>query len=291
MFGYSLSQAEMNLQPDYNEKFFTAQDGVRLFFRRWFVKEPKGLIGIIHGFAEHSGRYDQLANDLCKANWSVAAFDCRGHGQSGGRRAHVDRFSEYLDDVDSFLDQISQAGYSAAPIMLGHSQGGLIAARFVERSGERVAAVVLSSPFLGMAIKVPKLKALAGKGLSNLVPTLSLKTGLDASCLSHDRKVVEEYEADPLVSNIASARWFTEVLKAQDQVLVQAVKFNRPLLVMQAGDDKLSSVESTRHFFERAQSTDKSLQMYEGYYHEIFNEVERAKVIADLEDWLDQHSQ
>ncbi len=279
------------MQPDYNEKFFTAPDGVRLFFRRWFVKEPKGLIGIIHGFAEHSGRYDQLAKDLCEANWSVAAFDCRGHGQSGGRRAHIDRFSEYLDDVDSFLDQIGQAGYGASPVMLGHSQGGLIAARYVERNDERVAAVVLSSPFLGMAIKVPKLKSIAGKGLSNLVPTLSLKTGLDPSCLSHDKKVVEEYEADPLVSNIASARWFTEVLKAQDQVLRQAANIVKPLLVMQAGDDKLSSVECTKQFFERAQATNKSLQIYEGYYHEIFNEVERDKVVADLKDWLEQHSQ
>jgi len=278
------------LQPGYKEKFFNAPDGVRLFFRRWFIEEPKGLIGIIHGFAEHSGRYDQLANELCAAGWSVAAFDNRGHGQSGGRRAHIDRFSEYLDDVDSFLDQIGEAGYSGSPIMLGHSQGGLIAARFVERCGDRVAAVVLSSPFLGMAIKVPKLKALAGKGLSNLIPTLSLKTGLDASCLSHDKKVVEDYEADPLVSNIASARWFTEVLKAQDLVMRQAARFNKPLLVMQAGDDKLSSVECTRRFFESARVEDKSLKIYEGYFHEIFNEVERAKVITDLKDWLEQHT-
>jgi lysophospholipase len=276
---------------EYEEHFFTTRDGIRLFFRRWFVEQAKGLVALIHGFAEHSGRYTELARDLNEAGWSVAAFDYRGHGQSGGRRAHVDRFSEYLDDFISFLEEIRKSGHSGLPIVLGHSLGGLIAARFSQTNSEIAAGIILSSPFLAMAFKVPRVKALAGKALASVFPTLSLKTGLDPGVLSHDRAVVEKYAADPLVSNVASARWFTETLSAQETAVKEAGLVKGPLLVMQAGEDKLSSVDMTKHFFQQARTEDKVLHLYEGYFHEIFNEVGRKKVVDDLKEWLESHRQ
>lgn len=274
---------------DYQELFFDAEDGLRLFFRRWFVPGPKGLVAVVHGFAEHSGRYQQLAEDLCQAGWSVAAFDCRGHGQSGGRRAHIDRFDAYLHDLFHFLDEIGQHGFEGRPVLLGHSQGGLIAARFVELHAERVSGLVLSSPFLGLAVKVPAIKAWAGKALSGVMPTLALKSGVDPAWLSHDQEVVARYAADPLVSNIATARWFTEVTAAQQATLEDAGRVRLPLLVLQAGDDRLAAVGATRSFFERAGSQDKFFEQYEGFYHEVFNEVGRERPVTELCDWLDTH--
>lgn len=277
------------MTADYQEHFFNAPDGIRLFFRRWFVNEPKGLVALVHGFAEHSGRYKALANEISRAGWSVAAFDYRGHGQSGGRRAHIDSFTGYLDDLESFLAEIAKQGYDDNPFLLGHSLGGLIAARFCERGANNLKGLVLSSPFLDMAFKVPPVKALGGKLLSGVLPTLSLKTGLDPSVLSHDQEVCERYAADPLVSDVASARWFTEILQAQADAFRNVTEIKLPLLVLQAGEDRLASAEATRHFFEAAQSTDKNFQLYEDYFHEIFNEVGRDKVIADLLAWLEQH--
>ncbi len=277
------------MERDYDEHFFDAGDGLRLFFRRWLVPEAKGLVAVVHGFAEHSGRYGHVVDFLCAAGWSVAIFDCRGHGQSGGRRAHIDHFQEYLDDVRSFLDEVKRAGFPGTPILLGHSQGGLIAARFAQMLPDSVSGLVLSSPFMGLAMKVPAVKALAGKAVSKIFPTLAMKTGLDPACLSHDRDVVENYAADPLVSNIATARWFTEIQQAQEIALHQAGGIHCPLLMLLAGDDRVTSAPASRNLFAGISSEDKTLKEYPEYYHEVMNEVGRDKVLADLRSWLESH--
>lgn len=277
------------MNRDYDEHFFDAGDGLRLFFRRWFVAGAKGLVAIVHGFAEHSGRYGHVVDFLCEAGWSVATFDCRGHGQSGGRRAHIDHYQEYLDDTNSFLDEVKRAGYAGVPILLGHSQGGLIGASFVRMLPGAVSGLVLSSPFLGLAMKVPAAKVAVGKLVSKIFPTLSLKTGLDPAWLSHDQDVVEKYAADPLVSNIATARWFTEIQQAQAAALQQAGGISCPLLMLLAGDDRVASAPASRNLFEGAGSADKILHEYPDYYHEVLNEVGRGKVLADLGAWLESH--
>jgi alpha-beta hydrolase superfamily lysophospholipase len=279
------------LNRDYDEHFFDAVDGLRLFFRRWFVAEAKGLVAIVHGLAEHSGRYEQVVDFLCAAGWSVATFDCRGHGQSGGRRAHIDYFQEYLDDTGSFLDEVKRAGYAGVPILLGHSQGGLIAARFAQMLPDAVAGLVLSSPFLGLAMKVSAFKAAAGKLASKILPTLAIKTGLDPAWLSHDRDVVKKYADDPLVSNIATTRWFTEIQPAQETALRQAGEIRCPLLMLLAGNDRVVSSPASKSLFEGAGSTDKILYEYPDYYHEVLNEVGRDKVLSDLGSWLGSHRQ
>jgi alpha-beta hydrolase superfamily lysophospholipase len=286
-----MGQEVTAVDRDYDEHFFDAGDGLRLFFRRWFVPGAKGLAAIVHGFAEHSGRYKHVVDFLCEAGWSVATFDCRGHGQSGGRRAHVDHFQDYLDDTRAFLQEVKKAGFQGLPVLLGHSQGGLIAARFVPMLPDSVAGLVLSSPFIGLAMKVPAFKALAGKAVSKIFPTLAMKTGLDPAVLSHDRDVVEKYAADPLVSNIATARWFTEIQQAHQDALRQAGGIRCPLLMLLAGDDRVTSTPASRNLFEAAGSADKILKEYPDYYHEVFNEVGRDRVLADLRSWLESHRQ
>jgi alpha-beta hydrolase superfamily lysophospholipase len=270
------------------ERFFDSHDGLRLFCRCWTVEKARGVILLVHGYAEHCGRYRWLAQQLNQRSWSVAAFDYRGHGQSGGRRAHIDRFEDYLADLRTFLREVDGLGTGRPRFLLGHSLGGLIVARLAELEGDAFAGLVLSSPFLGMAIKVPAAKAAMGKLVSGLLPTLTMKTGLDPACLSHDREVVEQYASDPLVSNVTTARWFTEILKAQQTTLAEAARCTRPLLVQQAGADQLSLVADTHAFFQAAGSKDKLYNLYEGFFHEIFNEVERERVLNDLLGWLDQ---
>jgi alpha-beta hydrolase superfamily lysophospholipase len=149
--------------------------------------------------------------------------------------------------------------------------------------------MVLSSPYLALGMKVPALKAVAGKVVSKIFPTLAMKTGLDPSILSHDQGVVEKYAADPLVSNIATARWFTEVQEAQATAVQQAGGIKCPMLMLLAGDDRLVSAPVSKNLFAGAASADKILHEYDGYYHEVFNEVGRDKVLADLNTWLESH--
>lgn len=269
------------------ERFFEASDGVKLFLRFWPVAQPKGLLAIVHGFAEHCGRYQWLAEQLNQTGWSAAAFDCRGHGQSGGRRAHIDSFEEYLNDLRFFLKELGQAHGGTPTILLGHSLGGLVAARLAELGDEEFSSLILSSPFLGLAIQVPKLKAWAGKLLSRIFPTIAIKTGLDPTWISHDREVVERYKTDPLVSHVATTRWFTEVLAAQARTLTEVGQLRRPLLLLQAGDDRIASADCSRKFFEAIPVQDKTLRVYDGYYHEVLNEVGRERVFHDLETWME----
>jgi len=268
------------------EHFFNAEDGLRLFFRRWSVAEPRGLVVLLHGFAEHCGRYEHVAAALNAAGYSAAALDFRGHGQSGGKRAHIDAFSEYLGDVTALLGEVRHAGFEGPPVLLGHSQGGLIAARYAELYPDRLSALALSSPFLGLAMKVPAVKAAAGRMMSRLWPSFSMPNGLDPAWVSHDPAVVERYAADPLVSHIVTARWFTEVAQAQADTLADAGRLSLPLLVQQAGEDRLTAVDATRAFFAAAGSPQKRLEVYAGYYHEIFNEVDRDRVLGELTGWL-----
>jgi alpha-beta hydrolase superfamily lysophospholipase len=152
-----------------------------------------------------------------------------------------------------------------------------------------VAGLVLSSPYLALAMKVPAVKAVAGKVVSKIFPTLAMKTGLDPSVLSHDQDVVEKYAADPLVSNIATARWFTEIQEAQATAVQQAGGIKCPMLMLLAGDDRLVSAPVSKNLFAGAASADKTLHEYDDYYHEVFNEVGRDKVLADLRTWLESH--
>ncbi|HOX43371.1 MAG TPA: lysophospholipase [Myxococcota bacterium] len=273
---------------EHKEHFFHAEDGLRLFFRSWSVPEPRGLVALLHGYAEHCGRYDHVAARLNEAGWSVAAVDYRGHGQSGGKRAHIEAFEEYLGDLDAFLGEARRAGFEGKPVLLGHSQGGLIAARYAELHPEGLRALALSSPFMDLAMQIPAVKAMAGRVMSRVWPSFSMPSGLDPSWVSHDQAAVARYAADPLVSHNTTARWFTEVTRAQAETLAEAGRLALPLLVQQAGDDRLALVEATRRLFGGAGSQDKRLEVYEGYYHEIFNEVGKDRVFADLTGWLDR---
>jgi alpha-beta hydrolase superfamily lysophospholipase len=242
---------------------------------------------LIHGFGEHLLRYDEVAEVLVEGGYLVVAVDVRGHGKSDGRRGHVMAFGEFNADVDAAFDVADRVHPGGDRLLVGHSHGGLLALQYViEGSGRSPVALVVTSPFLGIAVKVPGWKAAAGRLLSRLKPDFLLPTDLDASLLSCDADVVEAYTADPLVHDKASARWFTEVQKAHAEVLRRAGEVVLPTLVMQGGDDKIVDVEATRRVAEALGAEDKKYIEYAGLRHEIFNEVERARVYDDLRSWL-----
>jgi alpha-beta hydrolase superfamily lysophospholipase len=172
--------------------------------------------------------------------------------------------------------------------LLGHSLGGLIALDFSRRYPDLIDGVIASSPALGMAIAVPRVKKFFGFIMSSVWPGLSLSNELDASKISHDRQVVKAYQNDPLVHDRVSARFFTEFLAAMETVRHTAARIQTPLLLQLAGDDHLVNSHSSRKFFETLTLKDKTIYVYDGMYHEIYNEPrdQRQKVLTDLENWV-----
>ncbi len=276
-----------------------AADGVRLFRQRWL---PDGgataVVAVAHGYGEHGGRYDELAAALVPAGIAVEVYDLRGHGRSPGRRGHVDRFERYLDDTRRFLAGAAEDHDGLPLFLLGHSFGGLVAALMAEEPWrERPSApgsagapaprgVILSSPFLELTEPPSRPKLAGARLLSLLAPARDIGNTLVTSDLSHDRDVVRTYETDPLNHHTATARWAVETLAAQRRALDGAARLRLPLLVVYGSEDAIASPTATRALFERAGSPDKTCRCYEGYYHELFNEVGRERPLADLVTWL-----
>ena len=245
-----------------------------------------GFLCIIPGYCDHRGRYRDTAADLARAGYRVAVVDLRGHGESGGQRAHALSFDDYLEDVDAAL--ASCAG-GETPILVGHSMGGLVALRYaLERPGA-VRALALSSPFLGIKVRVPAWKTVLGRVASRVYPGLSIPNEIDPMLLSHDGAVGRAYAADPLVPKVATARWYTEATTAHAVVRARAPEVRLPVLLLHGGDDRIADPAASQAVFDRLGSSDKVLTMYPGLYHEIFNETDRGRVIQDLVTWLKMH--
>jgi len=266
-----------------------ASDGIKLFYRHYQAESERARMVISHGLGEHSGRCGNVVERLLPKGISVWVPDHRGHGRSGGRRGHVLNFVQYLTDLRQTVDLARKDMPAEMPCyMLGHSLGGLIALYFAQRHSDLIDGVVASSPCLGMVIEVPPLKKVLGSFMSCVWPGLTMSNELDAARISRDPAVVRAYESDPLVHDRVSARFFTELMQAMETVNQQASALKVPILMQVAGEDFLVNAESSGLFFDKLTVEDKTLQVYDGMYHEIYNapQEERKRVLNDLEGWL-----
>ena len=280
----------MTLVVTHLSEQFAAADGLLLTRQVWRPEEgTTAVLALLHGYGEHGGRYRELAVELAERGLAVHVYDLRGHGRSGGRRGHVKRFSEYLDDTAVYLDAVRREDPGLPLFLLGHSMGGLVAALFAEQRADGLAGLILSAPFLRIAIEVPPLKVRAARVASLVAPTLDIGNPVDAAGLSHDEAVVTAYRTDPLNHYKATARWAAEVLVAQRAALASAAAITLPLLVMYGEADPVADPGGARELFAEVASADKTERAYPGYYHEIFNEAGRGAPIADLVAWLDDH--
>jgi alpha-beta hydrolase superfamily lysophospholipase len=274
---------------DHHEGTFHGQDGVELYYQRWRPeRSPRAVLAIVHGFGEHSGRYRNVVDWFVPRGYAVYGFDLRGMGRSPGQRCHVGCFDEYRGDVRAFVDLVKQAEPGQPRFLLGHSQGGLIVLNYVLHDPSGLDGVIASAPALG-ALPVSPFLILLAKGLSRVRPRFTLQTGLDVQALSRDPEVVRAYVDDPLVTNVATARLGTELMAAIRWTQEHAADLALPLLIVHGTCDRLGPCDASGEFFEKVVFADKERQTYEGYYHEVFNDVGKEMVLADVEVWLDRH--
>lgn len=273
----------------HTEGILKAWDGFDLFWQTWEPElEPRGVVLLMHGFGEHSARYHHLATFLVRAGYAVMAIDARGHGRSGGRRAHVDQFDEFPRDLDRVVAEAEERWPDRYLVVFGHSNGGLIALHHALMSPGRVEAYAVTSPFLGFKVKVPLLKALAGNLMSSIWPTLALPTDLDPAVLSSNREVVEKYANDPLVTEVATARWFTETKEAQQELLSNAGQVRAPFLFLVSGSDELADAEAAEEVFHRLGSPEREFEILPDLLHEVMNEPGWEGLARRVVGWFER---
>jgi alpha-beta hydrolase superfamily lysophospholipase len=277
-------------EASHQEGFLNSGDHLRLYWQRYRPPSPRATVAVLHGGGDHSGRYPALTTGLVRAGFEVALLDFRGHGQSDGRRWHVDTFDDYLADIDAFLGRLCQDGYAGKLFVAAHSMGSLIAARWGVDHWREPAGFVLSSPYLRLALRPPLLKVWGARLAGRVVPWLPVATGLTSAALTSDPELQAWTDHDPLYGRKTTPRWFDEASRAQEEVMARAAEFRAPLLVLAAGADTIADAAASRRFVETVSSKDKQFLLYPGFRHEIFNEVERDRPVADAVAWLSARS-
>jgi len=271
----------------HQEGFFKGVRDTRIYFQNWLPEgEPKAILLIVHGLAEHSGRYMNVVNHFVPLGYAVHGFDHPGHGKSDGTRVYVERFEDYTDTIKIYFDRVRPA----KPVFLvGHSMGGLIAALYLLDHQREMTGAVLSGPAVKVPGKITPTTVLVGKMFSALMPRFGL-LGLDAEGVSRDPAVVQAYISDPLVhSGKITARLAAEMLKAMQRISAQASKITLPMMIVQGSADRLVDPAGARMLYDTVGSADKEIKIYEGFYHEVFNEPERERVLHDVERWIEVH--
>ncbi len=260
-----------------------ASKGASLYAQWWLPEtHTRAVVAIVHGYAEHSGRYAQTAADLVAKGYAVEAVDLRGHGRSSGERVLVESYEDYLNDVDSFLDRVRTQHPGRKLFLLGHSMGGGVVSSYIIDREPKLDGVILS----GAAMLARREESPAG------APPPPPRSGpLPADTISRDPAVVAAYENDPLVYRGAPPdRSGASYADAYRRVQEGMAEIGYPLLILHGTGDKLVPYRGSVQLNEVARSTDKTLKLYEGLYHEVLNEPEREQVIADMVAWLDARS-
>jgi acylglycerol lipase len=271
----------------HRESWLDSSDGIRLFDQSWFPDEPKALVLIVHGFAEHSARHAPVALHLARAGFAAHAFDLRGHGRSQGRRCFVSAFDEYLDDTQAaFLSAAHR--YPGKPVyFLGHSLGGLIGVLFAIEGRAELSGLVLSAPLLKLGRDYSEFKIKTTLVLGRLFPRFPV-TKIRSSSISRDPVVVRAYREDALVYHGRTrARTASEIVRAIRRAQAGAIGVDAPLLILYGSQDQIVEPGGSKEFYAHAHSPDKSMRMFEGLYHEIMHEPEQTVVLDEITQWLD----
>jgi acylglycerol lipase len=274
----------------HTEGYFGGREGVRLFYQKWMPDiEAKATLVIIHGLAEHSGRYLNLVNYLVPLGYVIYAFDLRGHGKSEGKKGTVEHFSFYLDDLHEFLEKVRNQSTLKNVFLFGHSMGATISLAYSVHHQNFLSGLVLSGTAIRIKPHLPAAVITLLWPLALFLPELGL-IKLDSAALSHNVEIVKSYDEDPLVfRGKLSARLTIDLISNMHALERQARLIRVPLLILHGESDRLTDPEGARIVFQRAGSQDKTLHMYPGLYHEILNEPQNLQVLSDMEKWLGQH--
>lgn len=261
--------------------------------RAWLPAEPTRAMVLVHGFAEHAGRYDEMAMHFAARGFAVHAYDQAGHGRTAGARGHVDRFDRLIEELTRFIELVALDHPGLPLTLVGHSMGGLVVAGAAAFAKPDVDHIVLSGALLELAGEGGMRRSaslLAARILSVVAPRVGLATGLDPEGISRDPEVVRRYVDDPYVEDRVSARFAAGMGEMVDRVAGAASHIERPILILHGEADPICSPQGSRALHAGLSSAlrpSSALRLYPGLRHEIFQESERQEVWQDMLDWIE----
>jgi len=274
----------------HDEGFFSARDNLRLFWASDVPDAPRAWVGVVHGYADHCGRYKGPIGHLAQQGLGVMALDYRGHGQADGRRGYCERFSDFVGDLDAFWQRLREAAAGKKAFLLLHSNGALVGLKWaVGGKPEGLAGWILSAPYLKLALKPPAAKVLGAKVVGKLVPWMPIKTEISPRDLTRDEEFQRTTAQDPLYLKIVTPRWFNESNRAQEEVARAGAAVTWPTYLFCGAEDPLASTPAAREFFDTIAAPDKTIKVYPGMRHECMNELGKEEVWRDVAGWISAH--
>ena len=275
---------------NYLEGEFEGVDGTKLYYQVWLPENPKAVVQVVHGFAEHSGRYMNVVNQLEPLDFAIYAHDLRGHGKSEGVQNYVDSMDQFVEDEKKFHDLIKEKHSNLKIFVLGHSMGSGIAMYFTKKYESLMTGLILTGTGKYFGGEAGRVKRTFAKKMSKSFPKLRASSGINPQFLSHDPEVVNAYKTDPLVNyKKITARLGWEMIRSFEESPDIVGDFKLPILIQRGSED--NQVTGTEELKNAFKTSDLTYNLYEGFYHEIFNELEkdRKKALKDLSDWLEKH--
>jgi len=269
------------------EGSFEGVRNVNIYYQGWL---PEGKVSavllIVHGLGEHSGRYMNVVNHFVPLGYAVYGLDHIGHGKSAGTREFVETFDDFTDTLTVFYKMVAEWQVDVPIFILGHSLGGLITSYYLLDHQNKFKGAIISGPAVKIGDSVSQATIMMGKVLSKIAPKMGL-ISLDVNAISRDPDVVAAYVNDPLVFHGKTpARLAAELLSAILRVTAEAGVITLPISIVHGSEDSLADPTGSQMLYDKASSEDKTLKIYNGLYHEVFNEPERERVLKDIEDWL-----
>ncbi len=277
------------MQSKPTTSIFRNESGHNIFYRNWiFDGKPKGIVVIVHGLNSHSGYYQIFAEKLLEAGYECYALDLQGRGESEGERYYISAYVDVIADIDGLV-KVVQREHPATPVfLLGHSAGGVFSAVYALRHQGELAGLISES--FAFQLPVPKLALELMKWLGKLIPRARL-VKLNNSDFSRDQLVVAKMNEDPLILNEKQpTRTMQQLLLAGEHLQKEMSAITLPLLILHGTADKATSPEGSKYFLDHASSTDKQLNLYEGYYHDLLNDKYNSLIVKDIMRWLNERS-
>ena len=270
------------------EMNWKAKDGLDIFAQIW---EPdavqiKAVVCLVHGLGEHSSRYAHVAEAFGKEGYAFFAADLRGHGRSGGARGHISSIEDFMQDIDSLLEQARKRYPDLPMILYGHSLGGLLVLHYSLKRKPNVKGVISTSPALRSSLEQQPAKIMAVRVLGSLLPRVAVPSELETSAISRDEKVVQVYKNDPLVHDKISLGFGKAMLGATQWTIEHAAEFPLPLLLLHGKADRITFPAGSIEFSNTLKNK-CTLILWDDDYHELHNEAEKNEVFKTMTTWMD----
>ena len=270
------------------ETIWKSKDGLDIFAQAWEpdVVQPKAVACLVHGLGEHSSRYAHVAEAFSKEGIILFGADLHGHGKSGGVHGHISSIEDFMRDID-FLFEQARSRYAGLPLFLyGHSLGGILVLHYTLLRKPNIKGVIATSPGLHTALENQPVKVLLAKVLGAIAPTTAIASGLDANGISHDQKVIQAYNNDPLVHDKVTLGFGKTMLGVTKWTLENAKNFPLPLLLLHGKKDPIAFVSSSIEFAGPLKEK-CTLVLWDEGLHELHNEPEKAEVFKTMTLWMD----